>query len=1134
MDCAYFFRFKNRLKNVSNETARYNFFMEGLRIKVFGGIQVQLGGETIEFSRHKAAALLVFLAVTGERQSREALATLFWPENTQARAYANLRQAIWEIRRYLGENWLEVTRESLQMIPRDDLWVDIVEFHDLISKVKRHVHPRGMVCEHCLVIYQQAAELFIGDFLAGFSLGDSPEFDDWQYFQSVELKREIGRIYSRLVDWCSEKKEYDQGIFYGRRWLQLDELDENAHRALMRLYSAKGQRNAAIRQYQHCVQVIERQLNITPEPMTTELYEVIQSGSLVIKSEHRGAQPLPGSKLPAQITPFIGRSDEIAELSRLLLDSEMRLLTILAPGGMGKSRLAIEIARKFVPQFEDGVLFVPLAPLESSELFLSFFANAIGYIRAEGQPLNQQLTDFFRGKSILLVLDNLEHLINMSQWIRDLLAHSPNLKILATSRIPLNIKAETRFHLSGLDFPEEGTIKELSSFCAVKLFLRSSHRAKPGFIPTEDDWPYIGEICRLVGGMPLGIEMAASWLEMLCLPEIVEEIRTGLAFFETDIRDIPERQHSLYSVFDYSWKNLDEKEREQFSQLTIFRGGFTREAAEKVVGISLRQLVGFVNRSILNRTPEDRFEIHELLRQYGFEKLQASPVKIQNLKTQFAEYYCNKMGAWNEDLKTGKQRQAMVEISADFENIRHAWEIAIDLQRPDLIETSLVGLMWYLNQSVRNDEGVALLELAAKNISDETREGVRILSLLTGYLTMLNSSQGNLDEVEQWFRESLTLMQRLEPIQTREEKFAQAFHLYITGIYNHLQGDLSEFTKLCHQSINLFEELGEDWWCETINLRSGSGEDSYSWNTGYEYFQEALTIARKLNDHYGMAAALERLGFFSVYFKGDLQKAESYLRESSRIFLELDDANSYILHYICLEQIAHINGRNQEVLELRQKRLQFLEKTGDPFSISGVYRDLGDTYAHIGDYASAEMKGRKAFEYLSKRGSKYFQGWSRWFLGLTLIAKKDYQQAGLVLSQSVEIAREITNQPQLARNLAALIRVEIANGNYQIAERLLNEGLEKAIIAGELFSMLYILASAALLLAVRGEIEKSLEIYSLIHSWPFVSNSQWFSDVYKKPLLSLTGTEEIVKLERQPKEILWQMAESLLAEAKQA
>jgi len=205
----------------------------------------------------------------------------------------------------------------------------------------------------------------------------------------------------------------------------------------------------------------------------------------------------------------------------------------------------------------------------------------------------------------------------MSLWIKDLLAHSPNLKIFATSRMPLNIKAETRFHLRGLNFPQEETTQDLISFRAVKLFLKSTHRVQPLFKPATDDWQYIGEICRLVGGMPLAIEMAASWLELLSLPEIVEEIRSGLAFFETDIRDIPERQQSLYTVFDYSWKMLKKIEGERFCQLSIFRGGFTREAAEIVMGISLRQLVGFVNRSFVNRTPEDRFEIHELLRQFG-------------------------------------------------------------------------------------------------------------------------------------------------------------------------------------------------------------------------------------------------------------------------------------------------------------------------------------------------------------------------------------------------------------------------------------------------------------------------------------------------------------------------------------
>jgi tetratricopeptide (TPR) repeat protein len=625
-------------------------------------------------------------------------------------------------------------------------------------------------------------------------------------------------------------------------------------------------------------------------------------------------------------------------------------------------------------------------------------------------------------------------------------------------------------------------------------------------------------------------------MELLSLPEIVKEIRSGLELFETDISDVPERQRSLYTVFDYSWKILNEQERERFSQLSIFRGGFTRDAAEKVVGISLRQLVGFVNHSLLKRTPGERFEIHELLRQYGYERLKENPLCSQNLKIQYAEYFCNKMAVWHEDLKTGKQRQAMIEINADFENIRHAWEIALHFKRLDLINSAFGGLILYLIQRVRYDEAVALFELAVENITDETQESARILSWLTGHLVLLYLTQGEVDRGKIKFQQSLDLMDRLEPIQNREEKCAQAFHLYIKGIHNDYLGDTNSFRTLCHQSIKLFEEADDDWWCEVIYREIGSTAwvtDS-DFDKAYDYLQEALKIAQKINDQFGLAVTLERLGWFSAYAKGELEQAESYLRESSIIYLDLGDVNSYIRHLNCLEQIANINGRFQEVLELRQKRLLILEELGDPAGISELYMLLGEAYHHIGDYDTAEIKGRKGFEYLSNKGSKFYQAWSRWFLGLTLFAKNDYQQAYNLLSKAVEITRELGKNPHLVGYLAGLIRVEIAMGNHQIAERLLIEGLEEAITAGEPFMMLYILASAALLLAVRGDIEKALKVYSLVQSWDFVLNSVWFSDVYKEHLMSLTGTKEIIVKERQHKEILWQMAESLLAHAKQS
>jgi DNA-binding SARP family transcriptional activator len=1105
--------------------------MARLSVRMLGALQVTLDGTPLTgFESDKERVLLAYLVEESQLpHRREKLAGLLWPERPESAARSNLRRVLSNLRRLLGDRipsgppFLLVTEHTVRLNPTCDAWVDSLSFAGLLRQLRQQP---GTQLEDAIRLYQ-------GDFLEGLSVSDSPACEEWILLCRERYQRLMMEALHRLVEAYGQQGSYARALELACRQLELEPWWEEAHQQLIRLLALSGHRSDALAQYEKCRRVLAEELDAEPSLETTGLYEQIR--------DQRLAAPLPSSQrwqgpthnLPLPLGPFVGRIDEIDELSRLLLDPGMRLLTILAPGGMGKSRLAIEIAQKLMPQFEDGVLFVPLAPLESSEMFLSYFANAIGYIRTEGQPLNQQLTDYFRGKSMLLILDNLEHLIDISLWIKDLLAHSPNLKIFATSRIPLNIKAETRFHLRGLNFPQEGTTQDLISYSAVELFLQSTHRVQPLFKPATDDWQYIGQICRLVGGMPLAIEMAASWFELLSLPEIVEEIRSGFTFFTTDIRDIPERQQSLYTVFDYSWKMLKKIEGELFCQLSIFRGGFTREAAEKVVGLSLRQLVGFVNRSLLNRTPENRFEIHELLRQYGFEKLQANPVNIQILKTRYAEYYCHKMGAWNEDMKTGNQYQAMVAINADFENIRHAWEIAVDFERLDLIETSLGSLIWYSEHSFRYDEGLSLFELAAENISGETRQGVRILSWLTGYLMMLNFNLGNLDQAEQKFQESLILMRRLEPIQTREDKYAQAFHFYIKGLYNQFQGDRSEFDKLCQQSIHLFRELGEDWWCERIYRQLGD----INWNSKIitdtidVYFQEALKIARKLNDHYGMARTLEYLGVFCAYSKGDLEKAESYLRESSRIFLELEYAQSYNKYLECLEQIANINGRFQEVLELRQKRLHLEKKLGYPTRISQLYMELGETYHHIGDYASAEMNGWRSV--MSKGGLKAYEVRSRWLLSLTLIAKKDYHQAFYLLSEAMEITCELPVKPELEGVLAALIRVEIANGNNQIAERLLIEGLEEAIVGGYPFNMLYILASAALLLAVQGDIEKALEVYSLVHSWAFVSNSVWFSDVYKEPLLSLSGTEEMIVKERQPKDILWQMADSLLAQARQ-
>jgi non-specific serine/threonine protein kinase len=319
----------------------------------------------------------------------------------------------------------------------------------------------------------------------------------------------------------------------------------------------------------------------------------------------------PKHNLPVQATPFVGREHELAELSKLLSNPAVRLVTILAPGGMGKTRLALAAAeqwlnstsvganRRFAPTtlslFANGVYFVALAPLTSPDFMVSTIAEAVGFQFYPGGEPQQQLLDFFREKHLLLIMDNFEHVLDGAAIVGDILAYALGVKIIATSRERLNLGGETPFALSGMDFPDWETPQDALDYAAVKLFVQSAKRAQPGFELRDADLTYLARICRLVAGMPLAIVLAAAWVELLSLREIAVEIDKSLDFLATERRDIPERQRSIQGVLEYAWNRLSAAERSAFMKLSAFRGGFTREAAEQVAGANLRVLMALVN-----------------------------------------------------------------------------------------------------------------------------------------------------------------------------------------------------------------------------------------------------------------------------------------------------------------------------------------------------------------------------------------------------------------------------------------------------------------------------------------------------------------------------------------------------------
>ena len=468
--------------------------MSRLALYLLGPPRLERDGEPLQFDTRKIIALVAYLAVAGpglggQPHTRESLITLLWPELEPSRARAVLRRNLSLLRKALDGEWLVVDREIVDLDPETDVWIDVAQFRSLLQVCKGHDHPEADVCSDCLAALTEAVELYQGDFLAGFTLRDSVNFDEFQFFQTEELRRELASALERLVRGRSAQGAYEAAISYARRWLALDPLHEPAHRCLMELYAQAGQRSAALRQYEECVRILEEELGLLPAEETTSLYERIRTGIV------EGERPLttavrPRHNLPTQVTPFIGREDELAAIKARLKDPDCRLLTLVGPGGSGKTRLALEAAAAQLDNFEHGVFFISLAPLQSVDGIVPTVAQAVGFSLYGGSEPEQQLLDYLRKKHMLIIMDNYEHLLPPSvppgggergggKLVTDVLKMAPGVKILATSRARLNVGGEHRFQIGGMDVPDreawEDVLAQRPQKAARKM-LQSHHR----------------------------------------------------------------------------------------------------------------------------------------------------------------------------------------------------------------------------------------------------------------------------------------------------------------------------------------------------------------------------------------------------------------------------------------------------------------------------------------------------------------------------------------------------------------------------------------------------------------------------------------------------------------------------------
>jgi predicted ATPase/DNA-binding CsgD family transcriptional regulator len=523
---------------------------------------------------------------------------------------------------------------------------------------------------------------------------------------------------------------------------------------------AKGQSNPEIAASLHLALTTVKWYNtqIFSKLGVTSRKEAVQQAQRLGLLQEKKASPSSPTNLPPQNTPFVGRKEELNELAAVL--PETRLLTIQAAGGMGKTRLGLEFAQSQRENFDDGVFWVQLAPISSPEMLLPSIAEVFQlYDYNESGNLKQAILNFFHHKEMLFFFDNFEHLMSAAGIVSELLQAAPKLRILVTSRERLNLQGETVFTLSGMPFPKAES-QNIAAFDAVKLFVQAARRVRPDYELNAYDVPHIIQVCNLVEGMPLGLELAAGWMDVLNTDKIAAEIQRCTTFLESELRDIPERHRSIRATFQRSWEGLTESEQDTMKWLSIFRGGFRQEAAESVALADIRRLKRLVNKSLLSYNAFGRYEMHELLRQFSEEKLRDTG-DYEAAKLKHASYFADYSRILKKGIEAmqGSSSQAM---AADFDNITMAWQTILNAPYFDLLEKIEGGVWLYMSTMGRTFEAVEWFTNGL-NVLRPYIDGDEKLRLLYGkMLVVLSNVQVtvvSLEEYKQTVDEAIAILE---------------------------------------------------------------------------------------------------------------------------------------------------------------------------------------------------------------------------------------------------------------------------------------------------------------------------------------------------------------------------------------